>query len=242
MFAIFTTSIYNEIYRKDCNAPVMAFSGIVFDFDGVLFDSEKHWPAVENDYLHRHMPRWKDEYYSQLIGRSLAEIHELLSKTYGFLLTQDEYFKDYDVMAQDLYASTALPLLNVDRVIANAHGRGRSLAIASSSKRSWIDAALRRTQFAHKFSDIVTAYDSDVARSKPAPDIYLVAAKRLGLAPTQLIAIEDSKNGVLSAKAAGLYTIGIRNGFNEDQDLGSADEILLGYTGPSLQRINELLA
>jgi len=215
--------------------------GVVFDFDGVLFDSEKYWPAVENDYLHRHMPGWRDEYYSLLTGRSLGEIHELLAANYAFPLTRAEYFKDYEVMAQSLYADVASPLPGVDKAIFGIRDLKKPMAIASSSKRNWIDSALRRAPFVNEFSEIVTAYDDDVARSKPAPDIYLAAANRLGVAPVHLLAIEDSKYGVLSAKAAGLYTIGIRNGFNEDQDLGSADEIIQGYTDSSLQRINELL-
>lgn len=219
----------------------MALSGVIFDFDGVLFDSEKHWPAVENVYLHRYMADWRNEHYSRLTGLSLTEIHELLVANYAFPLTRDEYFKDYEIMAQSLYAEVALPLPGVDKAVIGIRDLKKPMAIASSSKRDWIDSALLRASFVNEFSEIVTTYDDDVARSKPAPDIYLAAAKRLNLDPTQLIAIEDSKNGVLSAKAAGLHTIGIRNGFNNEQNLDSADEIIHGYTDSSLQRIYGLL-
>jgi len=219
----------------------MAYAGVVFDFDGVLFDSEKHWPSLENPYLLRHIPSWKDKYYAQLTGRSLPEIHTLLVREYAFPLAAEEYYKDYEEMAMQLYARVTEPLQGAEQALAVIRGSGKKVAIASSSRSEWISAALSRSTFADSFSEIITAYDPEVKRSKPAPDIYLCAATHLAEEPRRLIAIEDSRNGVQAAKSAGLYCIGLRNGFNDDQDLSGADEIMHGYLQASAQRLKDLL-
>jgi HAD superfamily hydrolase (TIGR01509 family) len=220
----------------------MTFAGVVFDFDGVIVDSERHWPEADNAYFKKHMPAWKDEYHAGLVGRSLAEAHDILVKRHGFKLSMDSFAASYEAVAVEMYGSIVKILENFNSVLDLLGTTDKKRAIASSSKAAWIDAALKRHALNGAFPVIVTAYDSPIKAGKPAPDIYLHAAERLGEDPSSLVAIEDSTNGVRSAKAAGLYCLGLVNGFNQDQDLSEADEIITGYGDKSLATLARLLA
>jgi HAD superfamily hydrolase (TIGR01509 family) len=216
------------------------YSGIIFDFDGVLYDSEKHWEKIENRYLIERVPGWDPYEYKHLIGHSLPEAYTYL-KNRGLRLTEEQYFADYHKMAMELYANYAKPLLNIDTLLRRLSIRKTKMAVASSSKRIWIDTALHNSALPIDFTVIVSSDDKSIAKGKPAPDVYLRAAELLGEQTSKLIAIEDSKNGVVSAKAAGLYCFGLRNGFNETQDLSEADDIIHGYTPQNMKKILNLI-
>lgn len=203
--------------------------GIIFDFDGVIVDSEKHWADVENPYLRRHIPSWHDEDYAILVGKSLPEVYALLQSR-GLKIAANQYFVDYEEMAQKLYSDLAQPLAPIITLLDWAHERHIACAIASSSKRSWIDLALRTHNLEHFFMSVASAHDPGVAKGKPAPDVYLQAISTMDISSSNLIAIEDSSNGVLAAKAAGLFCIGLRNGDNETQNLDQADMIVQEFT------------
>lgn len=203
--------------------------GVVLDFDGVIFDSEKHWATIENPYLRRHIPYWEDSDYHQLIGKSLSEVYDFLVQTRQFSLAKQEYFDDYEVMAQGLYHALAQPLPDITHLLEAFRNRGLRCAIASSSKRSWIDLALKSHGLKDYFEFIVSAHDPEVAYGKPAPDVYLRAVELLNEPVDTLIAIEDSQNGVTAAKAAGLFCLGLRNGDNDSQDLSAVDREFVSY-------------
>jgi beta-phosphoglucomutase-like phosphatase (HAD superfamily) len=65
--------------------------GVIFDFDGVIVDSEKHWAIIENSYLHKHIPNWADEAYSTLVGKDLSSVYDLLIRSWGFKLSKQQY-------------------------------------------------------------------------------------------------------------------------------------------------------
>lgn len=217
------------------------YTGVVFDFDGVLYDSEKHWEKIENRYLTAHIATWNPDEYKYLIGHSLPEAYAYIKKR-GFELTEEEYVADYHEMADKLYSEFAKPLQNVGLLLHELETHKKKIAIASSSKRQWIDLAIQNNKLPVTITVIVSGDDPSVSKGKPAPDVYLRAAELLGERPLTLIAIEDSKNGVLSAKAAGLYCFGLRNGFNESQDLSEADEIIVGYGTANIAKVMRLVS
>ncbi len=216
------------------------YTGVVFDFDGVLYDSEKHWYVIENEYLLDRIATWRPEDYKHLIGRSLPEAYSYL-RQHGLLLSEEQYVADYHKMAVRLYSELAKPLKGIHDLLHGVAAKKRKVAIASSSKRTWINTALKANKLSIDIPIIVSAADAEINHGKPAPDVYLRAAYLLQENPSQLIAIEDSKNGVLSAKAAGLYCIGLRNGFNDSQDLTAADRIMCGYSQDNVAEIMRLL-
>lgn len=218
------------------------YKGIIFDFDGVLYDSEKHWAQIENPYLKKHIKVWRDTDYSLLIGKSINSAYDYLVKNFGFNLRREQYLADYEMMAIRLYSQLAQPLANIDLIASVLESYPEKIAIASSSKPDWIKLAIGHKPLPMQINTVVTAHDPGMNHGKPAPDIYLEASRRLGLESCDLIAIEDSETGIASAKAAGLYCIGLLNGFNAGQDLSQADEVFTGYTHETANRLNELLS
>jgi beta-phosphoglucomutase len=209
--------------------PGKQLKGVIFDFDGVIVDSEKHWIDLETPYLKKHIPTWSTSNYQELIGKSLTEVHRLLVEKHHFRLAREEYFKDYEDMATTLYSTKAEKLNGLVDLLAHLQEHDLRLAIASSSKRSWIDLALKVNQLEDVFEVIVSAHDKNIKKGKPAPDTYIAAMHSLGCNPWELVAIEDSKSGVQAAKAADLYCFGLSNGMNEGQDLSKADLVADGH-------------
>jgi len=216
------------------------YTGVVFDFDGVLYDSEKHWYEIENRYLITRISTWDPHDHKNLLGLPLQDSYKYL-RSRGLNLTDEEYFADYHSMAVQLYSNSAKPLKNVDTLLHELAKLKMKIAIASSSKLAWINIALQSNKLPVVITVIVSGDDTFVTKGKPAPEVYLRAAQLLNEPTSKLIAIEDSKNGVTSAKAAGLYCIGLRNGFNNDQDLSEADDIISGYSQESVAKIMKLI-
>ena len=114
------------------------------------------------------------------------------------------------------------------------------LAIASSARRKRIEHILAKFDLKKYFQVIVSAEDLPPDAGKPKPTIYLTAANLLGIAPGECVAIEDAKNGVLSATSARMKCIGLRNGINEEQDLSGADVVIREFAEMTTDRIEEL--
>src|SRR5262249_10826 len=103
------------------------------------------------------------------------------------------------------------------------------IALASSSPKAWVAIVLERFALGETFSAVTCADDVGAGRTKPQPDLYFLALKRLGLGPAGVWAIEDSALGVRAAKAAGLSCAALRNGANDSQDLSAADFVARGF-------------
>jgi HAD superfamily hydrolase (TIGR01509 family) len=125
-------------------------------------------------------------------------------------------------MAEQVYKSQCSLMTEVKMVLDFLKQSDIRLAIASSSFHSWIKMVLERFTLVKYFPVIVSAEDVGL-RGKPAPDIYVYTVKKLNLQPKDCLVVEDSTNGVLSAKAAGTWVVGYRTPFNQSQDLREAD-------------------
>lgn len=177
----------------------------VFDLDGVLVDSEPVWESVRRAYVADHGGTWQPDTQSRLMGMSTSEWASYLHSL-GVRLSPPEIARGVvDEMAAR-YAG-GVPLLpgaveTVKRMAAAA-----PVGLASSSPRRLIDVVLSVTGLGEYFAATVST--EEVARGKPAPDGYLEAASRLGVAPDRCLAVEDSSNGLRSAHAAGMRVIAI---------------------------------
>jgi HAD superfamily hydrolase (TIGR01509 family) len=198
---------------------------MIFDMDGVLVDSELHWKQVEGYFLHSLVPGWRPQDQEKIIGLSVHSVYEMLVADYGLKGTKEEFLKRYHEMAREIYQKRVSLIKPFPHLLKVLKARGVPTALASSSPRLWIGMMLDRFNLGDSF-DVVISADELEGKGKPAPDIYLLTARRLGVEPVECLVIEDSRNGVLSAKAARMYCIGFRNGFNEEQELSEADEVL----------------
>jgi HAD superfamily hydrolase (TIGR01509 family) len=185
---------------------VCVIEAIVFDCDGVLIDSEPVWERVRRKFVAGHGGRWPDDAQDRMMGMSTAEWSAYISEDFGVRLPPRQV-ADLVIEAMTAEYETHLPLLPgaVDAVRAlSAHW---PLAVASSAPKSLIEAVLDASSLREAFRAAVSS--EEVARGKPAPDVYLEAARRLGITPTSCAAIEDSSNGLRSAAAAGMTVIAV---------------------------------
>ena len=181
---------------------------VVFDLDGVLIESEEIWDTVRERYVRQHGGRYDDEIQRAMMGMSSSEWSRYLHETAGIAAPPETI--NAEVVQLMLAAYRAhLPLIEgaVDAVRRLA--ARFPLAVASSSNRPLIDAVLEIAGLQDCFSATVSS--EEVARGKPAPDVYLEAARRLDVAPEHCAAIEDSHSGIRSAHAAGMRVIAIPN-------------------------------
>ena len=181
---------------------------VVFDLDGVIVDSEHVWDEVREQLARERGGRWHDRAQTDMMGMSSPEWSRYMHDVIG--LTESPAEIDEEVVRRmlDRYAER-LPLIDgaVDAVARLA--ASFRLGLASSSNRSVIDAVLDVSGLASLFGATVSS--EEVARGKPAPDVFLEAARRLDVPPARCVAVEDSGNGIRAAHAAGMRVLAIPN-------------------------------
>ena len=198
---------------------------VVFDLDGVLVDSEHVWDEARKELAAERGGRWHDQASRDMMGMSSLEWSRYMHDVIGLEDPPEEISAEVVRRLEEIYRRE-LPLIDgaveaVERLAARW-----PLGLASSSNRELIDLVLELSGLAQNFR--VTVSSEEVARGKPAPDVYLEAARRLGVAPEGCAAIEDSENGIRSAKAAGMRVLAIPNPqFPPAEDaLALADDVL----------------
>jgi HAD superfamily hydrolase (TIGR01509 family) len=212
---------------------------VVFDMDGVLIHSEEVWDAVREQYVLERGGRYDAEVQRAMMGMSSTEWPRYLHDEAGVPDSPEEINREVVRRMLDAYRES-LPLIDgaVDAVRRIA--AVWPLGLASSSNRELIDAVLELTGLAPLFR--VTVSSEEVARGKPAPDVYLEAARRLGVRPDRCAAVEDSHSGIRSARAAGMRVIAVPNPSYPPGDdalteadvvLGSIEELTPAVVDPS---------
>ena len=194
---------------------------IVFDFDGLSLDTElpiyRSWLEVYT----AHGQELPFERWILTVGSNNAAFdpRSNLEALLGRVLPQEVLDERMRRRTEMVLAEAILP--GVAELAAAAREAGLKTGVASSSSHSWVDAHLERLGIRHLF-DCVLCRD-DVAAVKPAPDLFLAAALCLGVRPEETVAIEDSPNGVLAARTAGMRSVAVPNTLTSDQDLSLAD-------------------
>jgi HAD superfamily hydrolase (TIGR01509 family) len=198
---------------------------VVFDLDGVIVDSEQVWDDVREQLVRERNGRWHEGAQAAMMGMSSPEWSSYMHDELG-LPESPEEINDEVVRLMLARYRDSLPLIDgaVDAVRRLAGPF--TLAVASSSNRPLIDAVLDGAGIAGCFAFVVSS--EEVARGKPAPDVYLEAARRLGSEPARCAAVEDSSNGLRAAHAAGMHVIALPNAHYPPADdaLALADVIV----------------
>jgi HAD superfamily hydrolase (TIGR01509 family) len=200
-------------------------AAVVFDLDGVLVDSEQVWDAVREELAHERGGRWHPGAQRDMMGMSSPEWSRYMHDRIGLAEEPPEINRLVVERMLDRYAAGPpwVPgaLAAVSRLAADF-----PLGLASSSNRELIDAVLAAGGVAGLFRATVSS--EEVARGKPAPDVYLEAARRLGVADAACVAIEDSHNGIRSAKAAGMACVAIPNPQFPPGEAAAEADVVLG--------------
>ena len=198
---------------------------VVFDLDGVLLASEEVWDSVRERYVRERGGRYDEAVQRAMMGMSAPEWSRYLHEEAGVPDEPEAINRDVVERMLDAYRRE-LPLLpgavEAVRRIADAF----PLALASSSNREVFEAVLELAGLTDCFRAMVSS--EEVARGKPAPDVYLEAARRLGVASERCAAVEDSHAGIRSAKSAGMRVVAIPNASYppDDEALALADVVL----------------
>jgi HAD superfamily hydrolase (TIGR01509 family) len=185
---------------------VCVIKAVVFDMDGVLIDSEPVWERVRRNFVATRGGRWPDDAQDRMMGMSTAEWSKYISDDFGLRLNAQQVAELVTAAMAAEYAAY-LPLLPGAVAAVRDLSARWPLAVASSAPKSLIDAVLDASGLRPAFAAAVSS--EEVARGKPAPDVYLEAAARLGVPPAACAAVEDSSNGLRSAAAAGLVVIAV---------------------------------
>ncbi|MCW2985646.1 MAG: yniC [Conexibacter sp.] len=186
----------------------MPISAIVLDLDGVIVDTEEVWDRERRAYVAAHGGTWSDEATGAMQGMSSAEWSAYLREELGAEGDAAEISAAVAALVVD-EVQRELPLLPGAIRAVNQLAGAYPLALASSANREVIDAVLDGAGITHRFQATVSS--EEVERGKPAPDVYLEAARRIGVDPTTCAAVEDSSNGLRSAHAAGMIVIATPN-------------------------------
>ena len=191
---------------------------VVFDMDGLLFDTERlcqdSWMAVAEK---NGLPGMK-EVFAQCIGRNANDSKRIVMNAYGEDFDYQTFREEASVWYWDYIEKNGLPVMpGAERLLRWLKEHDWVVGMASSTRRSTVLRNLELSGFSDYFSAVITG--DMVEHSKPQPDIYLIACRELGVRPEEPYAIEDSPNGIRSAHAAGMKTLMVPDMLQPDEEM-----------------------
>jgi HAD superfamily hydrolase (TIGR01509 family) len=199
---------------------------VVFDLDGVLLDSEQLWDRAREELARERGAPWHERAQRDMMGMSSREWSRYMHDVIGVADSPEQISADV-VRRIEAFYRERLPLLDGAVEAVQRLAERWPLGLASSSNREVIDLALDLAGLVPYFRATVSS--EEVARGKPSPDVYLEAARRLGVPPTECAAIEDSANGIRAGKNAGMRVIAIPNRhFAPDAEALALADVTLG--------------
>jgi HAD superfamily hydrolase (TIGR01509 family) len=181
---------------------------VIFDLDGVLVDSEHVWNEAREQLASERGGRWHERAQRDMMGMSSLEWSRYMHDVIG-LAEPPEWISTEVVRRVETIYRDRLPLIEGAEEAVKRLAERFPLGVASSANRPIIDLFMDLSGLADSFGTTVSS--EEVARGKPSPDVYLEASRRLGVAPEACAAVEDSRNGILSAKAARMWVVVIPN-------------------------------
>jgi HAD superfamily hydrolase (TIGR01509 family) len=183
------------------------FSAVIFDLDGVLADSEPWWNEIDAKLLGEYGVTYRGEYHRNVLGVSYRLAVEFYKKAFGLSVPTEELMRRRGEIAADFFANRVGLFPSAKTVLEQLRQMNLRLAVATSSVSASARPFLDRHRLTAFFDVIVTG--EEIERGKPSPDIYLSAAKKIGILPDACLVIEDALSGVTAAKAAGMRVAAI---------------------------------
>ncbi len=202
---------------------------LIFDLEGVIIDSEPLWSEADNEFLRRHgVPNNAEETKHLMMGTGLVDGAKLLKQLYGLDGEPEELARERREIIKELFKK------EIDFVpgfleFFEAKVKNYPRAVATSLERDFIAAVDARLHLTDMFGDHIYSIEDIGHISKPNPDIFLHAAKQLGVEPAECLVFEDAPNGVAAAKAAGMRCVAITNSVTRER-LAGATQIVDAYS------------
>lgn len=213
------------------------YKAVVFDMDGVIFDSERAVMQCWKEVASRHNIPDIEKAILACTGTTMLRTREIMLNLYGADFPYDEYARESSAIFHSRYDGGRLPMKpGVKELLTFLKEHDKKIALASSTRQQVVTDELRDAGVIEYFDRIICG--DMVSRSKPAPDIFLKACEELNISPSDSYAIEDSYNGIRAAHAGGLHPIMVPDLLPADEEMQSLAEIVL----PSLTSVMEYLA
>lgn len=213
------------------------YNAVVFDMDGVIFDSERAVMQCWKEVASRHNIPDIEKAILACTGTTMVRTREIMLNLYGADFPYDEYARESSAIFHSRYDGGRLPMKpGVKELLTFLKERGKKIALASSTRQQVVTDELRDAGIIEYFDRIICG--DMVSCSKPAPDIFLKACEELNVSPSDSYAIEDSYNGIRAAHAGGLLPIMVPDLLPADEEMQSLAEIVL----PNLTSVMEYLA
>ena len=191
---------------------------IIFDMDGVLVDSEYTYFQSKSQILSEAGHEVEDSYHFQFMGTTSDYMWEKMKQEFSLPLSVAEYIQQMTALRQAMIKRDGIRVIpHVQEFVKGLSQAGLKLAVASSSSLAEIKVNLAEIGLSEYFSEVVST--EEVEHSKPAPDVYLAAAERIGIMPENCLGIEDTKNGTGAVRNAGMVCVGFANPAFPKQDL-----------------------
>ena len=211
---------------------------LIFDFDGLIVDTESSSLAKVQEAYRRHGHDLRSEHWRLCVGSTVDpydHLQRLVGPEVDLTSLREEMGARHRAEVAQLGARPGLVELVADAVTA-----GLRLAVASSSSRRWVEGHLERIGVLQELHTVRCR--DDVRQTKPAPDVYLAALDGLGVSASEAVAFEDSPNGVQAARAAGIHTIAVPNGVTRGWPFDDADRVIGSLHGITVQTVRGWLA
>ena len=210
---------------------------IIFDMDGVIIDSEPLHFKIEKELIRELGVEITNEEHNSFVGTTEYHMFSIIKEKYQIEFPIEEMIeKKKEMFIENL---DQVPLVeNFKAFLLTMHKAGYPMALASSNNKRVIGAVAEKFDLKDYIKVFVSA--DDVKRGKPDPEIFLTAAEKLGIPPASCLVIEDARNGVKAAKAAGMRCIGLQNLNSGNQDLSEADLVIGNFNELNLDIIKGL--
>ncbi len=190
---------------------------VIFDMDGTLIDSMWIWPDIDRVYLEKYHLTQPEDFHLAMEGMSYREVAQYFLDTFPTLArTREEVMDEWTQMAYERYM-TQVPLkTGAYEFIQIMREMGKKIGIATSNGRRLVDDTLEALEITGLFDSVRTA--CEVASGKPAPDVYLLVARDIGVAPERCLVFEDVPMGILAGKNAGMRVCAVEDEFSRPQE------------------------
>ncbi len=180
--------------------------GIIFDMDGLMFDTEPMWDGFWIPTLEKQGLKLVHALILDTCGAAGSALPGILRKHYGDSIDIEKALADFSEISTEAFFSAPVPKKpGIDELIAYCKANNLPIAIASSSDRTLVENNLKQHGLLEQFDVLVCGSESP--KSKPAPDIFLLAAEKMGINPADCMVLEDSYNGIRGAAAGGFITV-----------------------------------
>ena len=213
---------------------------IIFDMDGVLFDSPKYVYKALNRILESYDVHVGREKQKEYMGRSLRDQIALIKEDFGI----DEEF-DLEELSDrmnkiqlELMEGSIDPNQQILDLVEEAKEDKVKVGVATSSNRKRAEELLEMVDIVDKLDQLITV--EQVENHKPSPDIYIKASERLGVKPENCVVFEDAPHGIKAAKKAGMEVVGFKTDYHSEKELSEADLIISDFSGIKLADLKEL--